>query len=65
MKNFIQPGDVMTVTASAGGETSGKLIVAAPLPVLDPIGTAMKATGTLAAMVRVRLDGVAIVAAGA
>ena len=29
------------------------------------IGTAMKATGTLAAMVRVRLDGVAVVAAGA
>jgi hypothetical protein len=33
--------------------------------VLYPIGTAMKATGTLAAMVRVRLDGVAVVAAGA
>ena len=29
------------------------------------IGTALKATGTLAAMVRVRLDGVAVVAAGA
>ena len=64
MKNFVQPGDVVTVTASAG-VTSGDLIVAATLPVLDPIGTAMKATGTLAAMVRVRLDGVAIVAAGA
>jgi hypothetical protein len=64
MRNFVQPGDVVTVTASAG-VTSGDLIVAATLPVLDPIGTAMKATGTLAAMVRVRLDGVAIVAAGA
>ena len=64
MRNFVQPGDVVTVTASAG-VTSGDLIVAATLPVLDPIGTAMKATGTLAAMVRVRLDGVAVVAAGA
>jgi hypothetical protein len=41
------------------------LIAAAALPVLYPIGTAMKATGALAAMVRVRLDGVAVVAAGA
>jgi hypothetical protein len=65
MKNFIQPGDVMTVTASAGGETSGKLIVAAPLPVLDPIGTVMKSAGTLVATVRMWLDGVAVVAAGA
>ena len=65
MKNFVQPGDVVTVTASAGGVTSGDLIVAATLPVLDPIGTAMKAAGTLAATVRVRLDGVAVVAAGA
>ena len=46
MKNFVQPGDVVTVTASAGGVTSGDLIVAATLPVLDPIGTAMKAAGT-------------------
>ena len=45
--------------------TSGDLIVAATLPVLDPIGTAMKAAGTLAATVRVWLDGVAVVAAGA
>jgi hypothetical protein len=43
----------------------GNLIAAATSPVLYPIGTAMKATGTLAAMVRVRLDGVAVVAAGA
>ena len=41
MKNFVQP----TVTASAGGVTSGDLIVAATLPVLDPIDTAMKAAG--------------------
>jgi len=65
MKNFVQPGDVGTVTASADVVTSGDLIAAATSPVLYPIGTAMKATGTLAAMVRVRLDGVAVVAAGA
>lgn len=63
MKNFVQPGDVVTVTGSAGGVTSGDVIVAAISPV--PIGTVMKATGTLAAMVRVRLDGVAVVAARA
>jgi predicted RecA/RadA family phage recombinase len=56
MKNFVQPGDVVTVTASAGGVTSGDLIVAATLPVLDPIGTAT---------VRLWLDGVEVVAAGA
>ena len=44
MKNFVQP----TVTASAGGVTSGDLIVAATLPALDPIDTAMKAAGSLA-----------------
>ena len=65
MKNFVQPGDVVTVTASASGVTSGDWIVAATSPVLYLIGTAMKATGTLAAMVRVPLDGVAVVAAGA
>jgi hypothetical protein len=65
MMNFVQPGDVVTVTVSAGGVTSGNLIAPATSPVLYPIGTAMKATGTLAAMVRVRLDGVAVVAAGA
>jgi hypothetical protein len=47
------------------GNLAGDLIVAATSPVLYPIGTAMKATGTLAAMVRVRLEGVAVVAAGA
>jgi hypothetical protein len=47
MKNFVQSGDVVTVTASASGLTSGE------------------ATGTLAAMVRVRLGGVAVVAADA
>ena len=65
MRNFVQPGDVVTVTASAGGVTLGELIVASTSPVLYPIGTAMKAAGTLAATVRVRLDGVAVVAAGA
>jgi hypothetical protein len=45
--------------------TSGNLIAPATSPMLYPIGTAMKATGTLAAMVLVRLDGVAVVAAGA
>jgi hypothetical protein len=65
MMNFVQPGDVVTVTVSAGGVPSGNLIARATSPVLYPIGTAMKATGTLAAMVRVRLDGVAVVAAGA
>jgi hypothetical protein len=55
----------VTVTASASGVTSGDLIVAATSPVLYLIGTAMNATGILAAMVRVRLDGVAVVAAGA
>jgi hypothetical protein len=65
MKNFVQPGHVVTVTASAGGVMLGELIVGTTSPVLYPIGTAMKATGTLAAMVRVRLDGVAVVAAGA
>ena len=63
--NFVQSGDVVTVTVSAGGVTSGNLIAPATSPVPYPIGTAMKATGTLAAMVRVRLDGVAVVAAGA
>ncbi len=29
MKNFVQPGDVVTVTALAKGVTSGDLIVAA------------------------------------
>jgi hypothetical protein len=65
MKNFVQPGDVVTGPRWAGGVMSGDLIVAATSPVLYLIGTAMKATGTLAAMVRVRLDGVAVVAAGA
>ena len=46
MKNFVQPSEVVTVTASAGGVTSGDLIVAATLPVLDPIETAMKAAGS-------------------
>ena len=50
-----QPGDLVTVTASAGGLTSGDSIAAATLPVLYLIGAAMKATGTLAAMVQVRL----------
>ena len=36
------------MTASAGGVTSGDLIVAATVPVLDPIDTAMKAAGSLA-----------------
>ena len=49
MKNFVQQGDVLTVTASAGGVMSGDLIVAATSPVLYPIGTAMKAAGILAA----------------
>jgi hypothetical protein len=65
MNNFVQQGDMVTVTASAGGVTSGDLIVAPTSPVLYPIGTAMKETGTLAAMVRMRFDGVAVVAAGA
>jgi hypothetical protein len=43
MKNFVQQGDVLTVTASAGGVMSGDLIVAATSPVLYPIGTAIKA----------------------
>ena len=64
MRNFVQPGDVVTVTASAG-VTSGDLIVAATLPVLDPIGTVMESAGTLVATVRMWLDGVAVVAAGA
>jgi predicted RecA/RadA family phage recombinase len=58
MKNFVQPGHVVTVTASAGG-------VAAASPVLYPIGTATKAAGTLAATVRMRLNDVAVTAAGA
>jgi hypothetical protein len=58
MKNFVQLGHVVTVTASAGG-------VAATSPVLYPIGTATKAAGTLAATVRVRLNDVAVAAAGA
>ena len=40
MKNFVQPGDVGTVTASADGVTSGDLIATATSPVLYPIGTA-------------------------
>jgi predicted RecA/RadA family phage recombinase len=62
MTNFVQPGDVVMVTA-ARSVTSGDLIVGATLPVLDPL-TAMKAAGTLAT-VRVWLDGVAVVAGGA
>jgi hypothetical protein len=42
MKNFVQPGDVVTGPRWAGGVMSGDLIVAATSPVLDPIGTAMK-----------------------
>jgi predicted RecA/RadA family phage recombinase len=64
MKNFVQPGDVVMVTASASAVTSGDLIVTATLLVLDPI-TAMKAAGTLAATVRVWLDGVAVGASDA
>src|SRR5947209_6345496 len=45
MKIFVQPADVVTVTASAGGVTPADLIVAATSAVLDPIGTAMKAAG--------------------
>jgi predicted RecA/RadA family phage recombinase len=63
MKNFVQPGDVVTMTASASGATSGDLIVAATSPVIYLIGTAIKATATLGAIVRVRSDGVAVVAA--
>src|SRR5262245_59897133 len=59
MKNFVQPGDVVMVTASASAVTSGDLIVAATLLVLAPI-TTMKAAGTLAATLRVWLDGVAV-----
>jgi hypothetical protein len=58
MQNFVQLGHVVTVTASAGG-------VAATSPVLYPIGTATNAAGTLAATVRVRLNDVAVAAAGA
>jgi hypothetical protein len=65
MKNLVRSGDVVTVTASASGVMSGDLIGAATSPVFYLIGTAMKATGTLAAIVRVRLDVVAVVAAGA
>jgi predicted RecA/RadA family phage recombinase len=65
MKNFVQPDHAVTVTASTGGVTLGALIVAVTSPVLYPIGTAMKAAGISAATVRVRLDGVAVVAAGA
>jgi len=64
MKSFVQPGGVVTI-ASASGVTSGDLIMAATPPVLYPIGTAMKATGILTAMVRARLDGVVVVVAGA
>jgi hypothetical protein len=53
MKNF-----GVTVTASASG-------VAATSPVLNPMGTATKAAGTLAATVRLRLNDVAVAAAGA
>ena len=63
MKNFVQPGDVGTVTASADGVTSGDLIATATSPGSIRSARPMKATGTLAAMVR--LDGVAVVAAGA
>lgn len=64
MKNFVQPGDVVRVTALVSGVKSGDLIVAATLPVLDPI-TAMKAAYTLATTVREWLDGIAVVAGGA
>jgi hypothetical protein len=64
MKNFVQPQDVVMVTALASGVKSGDLIVVATLRVLDPI-TAMKAACTLATMVRVWPNGIAIVAGGA
>ena len=31
MKNFIQPGDVVTVTTPAGGVTSGQLVIVAAI----------------------------------
>ena len=116
MKNFVQPGDVVTVTAPGGGVLSGDLIVVGNLAgvcatdtasgaevelaltgvfelpkasgqinegakvwwkaadgnVVNatgagywPIGVAAKAAGTSEATVRVRLDGVALTAAGA
>ena len=58
MTNFGQLDHYVTVTASASG-------VAATAPVLYPIGAATKAAGTLAATVRVRLNDVAVAAAGA
>jgi predicted RecA/RadA family phage recombinase len=61
MKNFVQPGHVVTATASADGVMLGELIVGATSPVLYSIGTAMKVADT---SVRARLDGVAVVAAG-
>jgi hypothetical protein len=61
MKNFVQPGHVVTVTASAGGMMLGELIVGATSPVLYPRHGGEGGRH----LVRVRLDGVAVVAAGA
>jgi predicted RecA/RadA family phage recombinase len=101
MKNLIQPGDVVAVTAPSGGVSSGDGIVIGnlfgicatdadqteelelslmasgqiararrsgraprmPRPSL-PDGTAVKAAGTSDTTVRVRFDGVPVVAAG-
>src|SRR5262249_22487283 len=55
MMNSVQPGDVVTVTVSAGGVTSGNLIAPATSPVLYPIGTAIKGTGTWCGLTAARL----------
>jgi hypothetical protein len=61
MKNFVQPGHVVTVTASAGGVMLGELIMGATSPVFYPRHGGEGGRH----LVRVRLEGVAVVAAGA
>ena len=67
MKNFIHPGDVITLAAPTGGvsvvhqECQGQeRYMCRALP----NGTAVRAAGTSDATVRVHFDGVAVVAAG-
>jgi hypothetical protein len=61
MKNFVQSGHVVTVTASAGDVMLGELIVGVTSPVLNP----RHGDEGGRHLVRLRLDAGAVVAAGA
>jgi predicted RecA/RadA family phage recombinase len=52
MKNFIQPGDVVTVTAPTGGVTSGQLVV---ISAIVGVAATTQAAGAGSTTARVKL----------